>query len=62
MAEQYTRDSAKITVEVKGLVYQGWLQSDIERSLEAISGTFSIPVSLVPGTLTRWWCALARPR
>jgi prophage tail gpP-like protein len=51
MAEQYTRDSAKITVEVKGLVYQGWLQSDIERSLEAISGTFSIPVSLVPGTL-----------
>ncbi len=39
----------KITVEVRGVAYEGWLQSEIERSLEAISGTFSIPVSLVPG-------------
>lgn len=49
MAEQYTRDQAQISVLVRGQAYQGWLQSDVERSLEAICGTFSIPVSLVPG-------------
>lgn len=49
MAEQFTRDQAQITVTVRGQAYQGWLQSEVERSLEAICGTFSIPVSLVPG-------------
>jgi prophage tail gpP-like protein len=49
MADRYTRDSAKITVLVNGLVYEGWLQSEVERNLEAVCGTFSIPVSLVPG-------------
>jgi len=49
MAQQYTRDQAQITVTVGGKDYQGWLQSEVERNLEAISGTFSIPVSLVPG-------------
>ena len=39
----------KITVEVRGVAYEGWLQSEISRSLEAISGTFNIPVSLLPG-------------
>lgn len=47
MAERYPRD--KISVEVKGVAYEGWLQSEIERSIEAISGTFRIPVSMVPG-------------
>lgn len=49
MAEQFTRDNAKITVTVNGTAYEGWLQSEVDRSLEAICGTFSIPVSLVPG-------------
>ncbi|OGO97357.1 MAG: hypothetical protein A2Z93_06130 [Curvibacter sp. GWA2_64_110] len=49
MAEQYTRDDAKIAVVVNGRAYEGWLQSEVERNLEALAGTFSIPVSLVPG-------------
>ncbi|MFI5443664.1 phage baseplate assembly protein [Polaromonas sp. UC242_47] len=50
MAERRVpRDNVKITVEVKGLEYEGWLESEVERSLEAISGTFSIPVSMIPG-------------
>lgn len=49
MADQYTRDSARITVIVKGVQYDGWLQSEVERGLESIAGTFSIPVSLIPG-------------
>lgn len=49
MAEQYTRDDAQINVLVGGQEYVGWLQSEVERNLEALSGTFSIPISLVPG-------------
>ncbi|MDR3370722.1 phage baseplate assembly protein [Rhodoferax sp.] len=49
MVAQYTRDAAKISVIVAGVAYQGWLQSEVDRSLEALCGTFSIPVSLVPG-------------
>lgn len=49
MAAQYTRDNAKITVIVNGVAYEGWLQSEVDRNLEALCGTFSIPVSLVPG-------------
>jgi prophage tail gpP-like protein len=45
----YTRDDAQITVTVGGVAYQGWLQSEVERSIETIAGTFSIPVSLDPG-------------
>lgn len=47
--QTFTRDAARIVVSVKGVDYQGWLQSEVERSIEAICGTFSIPVSLVPG-------------
>lgn len=47
--ERYTRDDARITVRVNGTDYTGWLQSEVTRSLEAVAGTFSIPVSLVPG-------------
>ncbi|WP_198084979.1 phage baseplate assembly protein [Variovorax sp. E3] len=50
--ERYTRnetDSAEIRVKVRGRLYEGWLQSEVERSIEAISGTFNIPVSLDPG-------------
>lgn len=50
MPERYTRDEARISVLVKGRAYEGWLQSEVYRSLEAITGTFSIPVSLVPGS------------
>ena len=49
MPAQYTRDDARITVTVNGRAYEGWLQSEVERSLETIAGTFSIPVSLIPG-------------
>ena len=49
MPDRYPRDNVKITVEVNGLAYEGWLQSDVERSIEAICGTFSIPVAMVPG-------------
>ena len=48
-SERFERDQANITVEVNGTAYQGWLQSDVERSIEAISGTFNIPVSMIPG-------------
>lgn len=50
--ERYTRsetDNAEIRVAVRGQTYVGWLQSEVERSIEAISGTFNIPVSLDPG-------------
>jgi prophage tail gpP-like protein len=47
--ETYTKDDAKISVIVGGLAYEGWLSSEVERSLESIAGTFNIPVSLVPG-------------
>ncbi len=49
--QRYTRDDARITVKVKGQAYEGWLQSEVSRSIEAISGTFSIPVSLIPGQM-----------
>lgn len=53
MAEQYTRpytrDEARIRVKVNGEFFEGWLQSDVDRDLEAICGTFNIPVSLTPG-------------
>lgn len=49
MPELFSRDQTQISVIVKGQVYQGWLQSEVERNLEAICGTFSIPVALTPG-------------
>ena len=49
MAEQYTRDAAKITLTVGNGVYDGWLRSEVERSIEAVAGTFSVPVTLIPG-------------
>lgn len=50
MAVEFTRDQAQITVTVNGQAFQGWLQSEVERSIEAICGTFSIPVALTPGS------------
>lgn len=46
---RYVRDAAQITVKVGGKAFEGWLQSEVERDIEAICGTFNIPVSLVPG-------------
>lgn len=52
MAEQFTgdysREKATITVVVEGKPYQGWLQSEVTRDLETLSGRFSVPVSLDP--------------
>lgn len=42
-------DQPVISIRTGGKTWTGWLQSDISRSLEAIAGTFSIPVTLVPG-------------
>ena len=47
--EAFVRDTARITVTVAGVEYSGWLSSEVSRDLESITGTFSIPVSLVPG-------------
>ena len=47
--QRIEREQDKITVTVAGREYEGWLSSEVERSLEAISGTFNVPVSLVPG-------------
>lgn len=47
--ERYTRDDAKIIVNVNGKAFEGWLQSEVERDIEAICGKFNIPVSLDPG-------------
>ncbi|MES1977560.1 MAG: hypothetical protein V4451_05955 [Pseudomonadota bacterium] len=49
MPDRYPRDNIKITVEVNALEYTGWLQSEVERSLEAICGTFNVPVGMIPG-------------
>lgn len=49
MVMQYARDEAKIVVIVAGVAYEGWLQSEVSRSIESMCGTFSIPISLVPG-------------
>lgn len=45
-----TAERDRITVEVRGQQYDGWLQSEVSRSIEAIAGTFNIPVSMVPGS------------
>lgn len=44
-------DKAKIILTVNGKDYVGWLQSDVQRSMETLAGTFNVPVSLVPGTV-----------
>lgn len=49
MAERFTRDDAQISVKVNGQAFKGWLQSEVDRDMEAICGTFNIPVALVPG-------------
>jgi prophage tail gpP-like protein len=49
MLERYTRDDAQISLLVNGQAYAGWLQSEVSRSIEALAGTFSVPVTLVPG-------------
>lgn len=50
--QPYNKEQANITVRVggpSGLTFTGWLQSEIERSIENIAGTFNIPITLVPG-------------
>lgn len=49
MPEQFTRDQAQIEVIVKGVAFRGWLQSEVERSLESLCGTFTVPVTFTPG-------------
>ena len=43
------RPKAKITLTINGKQYDGWLQSEVVRSMESLAGTFNVPVSLVPG-------------
>lgn len=42
-------DQPKVRVRSGNQEWVGWLQSEVSVSLEAIAGTFSIPVDLVPG-------------
>ena len=48
--DSFTRDTAQITVTVRGKAYAGWISSEVTRELEAITGTFSVPVALTPGS------------
>jgi prophage tail gpP-like protein len=34
-----------VTLRIRGRLFTGWLQSDVERSIETIAGTFSVPIS-----------------
>ena len=47
--ERYTRDDARISLVVRGHAFEGWVQSEVSRSIEAICGTFSVPMTLTPG-------------
>jgi prophage tail gpP-like protein len=42
-------DQPEVMVRVRGQLLRGWLQSELSRSIESVSGTFSVPTSLVPG-------------
>jgi prophage tail gpP-like protein len=42
-----------VSIRVGGQVFAGWLQSEVSRSIESLTGTFSIPTSLVPGDVPR---------
>lgn len=42
-------DQPVVSILVGGRVFQGWLQSEVSRSIESLAGTFSIPTSFVPG-------------
>ena len=39
------REDAQVSLRVRGQRFVGWLQSDIERSMETIAGTFSVPIT-----------------
>ena len=45
----YKRDEARISLLVNNQAYEGWLQSEVQRDIEAVAGTFSVPVTLIPG-------------
>jgi prophage tail gpP-like protein len=49
-SERFQRDTARIVVRVNGVEHTGWIQSEVVRSMEAIAGTFSVPVSMVAGS------------
>lgn len=46
---KYTKDDSRIVITVNGYDYVGWLESNIEQSIENISSRFSVPVTLIPG-------------
>ena len=47
-------DAQVVSVRVGGRQLVGWRDSTITRSIERLAGTFSVPVSLVPGS--EWPC------
>ena len=49
MTDRYPRDKSRVSLVVGGQVYDGWLQCEVRRSIEALAGVFTVPVSLVPG-------------
>jgi prophage tail gpP-like protein len=42
-------DQPVVSIRVRGNVLTGWIQSEVSRSIESVSGTFSIPADFVPG-------------
>lgn len=42
---------AEVTVRRGGMVLRGWIQSEVQRSIESLAGTFSVPVPFIPGTV-----------
>lgn len=45
----YTKEDAKVIVTVNGFDYVGWLESNIQRSIENLASRFTIPVTYIPG-------------
>lgn len=39
----------KIQLQVNGRSIEGWLQSSVDRSLESLTGVFTVPVAFAPG-------------
>jgi prophage tail gpP-like protein len=44
-AQALATGGGDVTLQVRGQLFTGWLQSDVERSIETIAGTFNVPIS-----------------
>lgn len=44
-------DQPVVSIRSGSMTLTGWIQSEVSRSIESVTGTFSIPTSLVPGDM-----------